>query len=234
METMGMEQLVTNFFLLFNLVNATRMAGISTEIAVEFRGGRLQNERTIIVFSRRFAYRQQRSPCKRRCVLTVHRTARIIYVPHTQFFSCAFGAQLWTGSLRSLLDPQSSPHFSAPFLALALGSSTTPSLLCPSASPSTATLQGRLCFGRLAEQFPLTGYEPKSLIEASSEYTPIDLPSRKGSPDTNLDDLATTVDASETHDKTDVGGWLPGIPATGVSWKSNTTVKIALFSTCLH
>ena len=36
---------------------------------------------------------------------------------------------------------------------------TSPSLLYPSASPSTATLQGGSCFGRLAEHFPLTGYE---------------------------------------------------------------------------
>ena len=51
----------------------------------------------------------------------------------------------------TLLDPQLSPHFSRPFPTLALGS-TTPSLHCPSASPSPATLQGGLCFGRLAEQ----------------------------------------------------------------------------------
>ena len=38
------------------------------------------------------------------------------------------------------------------FSTLAFGSSTTPSLLCPSASPSTATVQGGLCSGRLAEQ----------------------------------------------------------------------------------
>ena len=52
---------------------------------------------------------------------------------------------------------------------------------------------------------PLTGYEPKSLIEVSSEHTRIDLPSRKGSLDTNLDDVATIVDVSQVHDITDVG-----------------------------
>ena len=62
-----------------------------------------------------------------------------------------------------------------------------------------------LCLGRLAEQSSLTGYEPKSLIEVSSEHTPINLPSRKGSLDTNLDDLATNVDASEVYDTTDMG-----------------------------
>ena len=48
---------------------------------------------------------------------------------------------------------------------------------------------------------PLTGYEPKSLIEVSSERTPINIPSRTGS----LDALATTVDASEIVDTTEVG-----------------------------
>ena len=46
---------------------------------------------------------------------------------------------------------------------------------------------------------------PKSLIEVSSEHNPINLPSRTASPDTNLDDLATTVDASEMLDTTEVG-----------------------------
>ena len=106
---------------------------------------------------------------------------------------------------RTLLDPQLSPHFATPFPTFALGSSTSHSLLHPSVSPSTATLQGGLCFGRVAEQSLLAGYEPKSLIEVSSEHTPINLPSSKGSPDTNLDDLATSVDASVKHDTTDVG-----------------------------
>ena len=58
---------------------------------------------------------------------------------------------------------------------------------------------------RRTEQSPLTGYDPKSLIEVSSEHTPINLYSRKESLDTNLDDLATTVDAPEIYDATDVG-----------------------------
>ena len=49
---------------------------------------------------------------------------------------------------------------------------------------------------RLAEQFPLTGCEPKSLIEVSSEHTPITIPSRRGS----LLTIATTLDASEVCD----------------------------------
>ena len=105
----------------------------------------------------------------------------------------------------TLLDPQLSPNFSTPFPTVAPGSSTTPSLLYPSASPSTATLQGRLCLADCLNNPPLTDYEPKSLIEVSSEHTPNNLPSGKGSLDTNLDDLATSVDASEIHDTTDVG-----------------------------
>ena len=45
-------------------------------------------------------------------------------------------------------------------------------------SPYTATLQGGSCFGRLADQSLLTGYEPKSLIEVSKEHTPIILPQK--------------------------------------------------------
>ena len=42
-------------------------------------------------------------------------------------------------------------------------------------------------------------------IEVSSEHTPVNSPSRKGSLDTNPDDLGTSVDASEILDTTDVG-----------------------------
>ena len=52
---------------------------------------------------------------------------------------------------------------------------------------------------------PLANYESKSLIEVSSEHTPINRLSRKGSLNTNLDDLATTMDASEIINTTDVG-----------------------------
>ena len=92
--------------------------------------------------------------------------------------------------------PFSSP-FSTPFSTLAHGSSTSSSLSYPSMCPSTATPQGGLSVGRLAEQSPLTGYEPKSLIEVRSESTPIVPPSRRCSLDTNVNDLATTLEASE-------------------------------------
>ena len=61
-----------------------------------------------------------------------------------------------------------------------------PALLYPSMCPSTATPRGGSCFSRMAEQSFLTGYEPKALIEVSSEHTLIILPWRKGSFDTNF------------------------------------------------
>ena len=82
----------------------------------------------------------------------------------------------------------------------------TASLLHPSTSPNPcATPQGGLFFGRMAEQSRLTGDEPKTLIEVSSEHIPINLPSRKDSFVTDLNHLATTVDASAMIDTTEVG-----------------------------
>ena len=92
----------------------------------------------------------------------------------------------------------SSSPFSAPFPTLAPSPMTTPSLLCTSASSTTAPPQGGLLFGCLAEQSHFTCYEPKT-------HTPINVPSRKGSLDANLDDLAATVYASEIIDTTEVG-----------------------------
>ena len=69
----------------------------------------------------------------------------------------------------TLLDPF--PQFSTPFTAPAPNPMSTPSLLYPSMSSNPAAPQGDLLFGRLVEQSPLTGYEPKSLIEVSSEQT---------------------------------------------------------------
>ena len=106
---------------------------------------------------------------------------------------------------RTLLNPHLCHHFSTPRPTLALGSSATPSLRHPSASQPTGLLQGGLCFQRLAEQSPLAGYEPKSLVEVSSGHAPMNLLSRIGSLDPNLEDLASTADASEIHDVRDVG-----------------------------
>ena len=98
---------------------------------------------------------------------------------------------------RAMLDAQLSSLFPTPFRAPTHNPMSTPSLLYPSTSPNPcATPQGGLFCGRLAEQSPPTGCEPKSLIEVSSE---------KDSFDTDLNDLAPTVDASEIIDTIGVG-----------------------------
>ena len=68
---------------------------------------------------------------------------------------------------------------------------------------------------------------PKSLIEVSSEHTPIILPSRRGSLDTNVGDLATTLDASEVYDTTDVGR------LTAPLFSQEREVNATPFSVCL-
>ena len=55
----------------------------------------------------------------------------------------------------------------------------------------------------MAEQSPLTGCEPNSLIEISSEYTPINFLSRRNSFTTDLNDVPTAwaSDVAEIHDE---------------------------------
>ena len=80
-----------------------------------------------------------------------------------------------------------------------------PSLLQAGMSANTwADPRGGLLFGRMAEQGLLRGHEPKSLIEVSSEHTPIDFSSRKNSFNTDVNDLATTVAASEIAETLEV------------------------------
>ena len=62
-----------------------------------------------------------------------------------------------------------------------------------------------MLFGHLVESTPLTGYEPKTCIDVSSEHTPINCPSRRNSFNTDYNDLTTTVAASETTDAKEVG-----------------------------
>ena len=62
---------------------------------------------------------------------------------------------------------------------------------------------GAFC-GRVAEQSPITGYEPKDLTEISSEYTPINFPSRKNSFTTDIDDVPIVV-ASDITETIEVG-----------------------------
>ena len=53
----------------------------------------------------------------------------------------------------------------------------------------------------LIEPTPLTGYEPKTCNDSSSEDTPINCPLSRNSFNTDYNDLITTVAASETTDK---------------------------------
>ena len=46
---------------------------------------------------------------------------------------------------------------------------------------------------RMAEQSPLTGYEPNSLIEVTSEHTLIHFPSRQDSFSTDIDDVTVAA-----------------------------------------
>ena len=52
----------------------------------------------------------------------------------------------------------------------------------------------------MAEQSPITDYEPKDLVEIFSEYTPINLVSKKNSFTTDINDVPTIVasDITET------------------------------------
>ena len=55
----------------------------------------------------------------------------------------------------------------------------------------------------MAEQSLLTGFKEKSLIEVSSEHTPINFPLRKNRFNTDLNDLTTTVTASGIAESTE-------------------------------
>ena len=80
-------------------------------------------------------------------------------------------------------------------------------LRCPvlSASPSTAHSARRVMFWPPGRTIPLTGCEPMSLSPKSAASTPRSTNLReKDSLDMNLDDLATTLDASAMIDTTDV------------------------------
>ena len=57
----------------------------------------------------------------------------------------------------------------------------------------------------MAEQAPLTGYEPNNLIEISSAHTPINFPSRRSSFSTDFNDVPTTIAASDATDTLDAG-----------------------------
>ena len=67
-------------------------------------------------------------------------------------------------------------------------------------------------FGRMAEQSPVTGYEPKNLIEISSQHTPINFPSRRNSFNTDFNDVPTFA-ASDDTDTLGCGNDFPVVHA---------------------
>ena len=57
-----------------------------------------------------------------------------------------------------------------------------------------------MLFSHLADDFPFTGYEPKTCIDLSSEHTPINFSSKRDSFNIENNDFTTTVAASENSD----------------------------------
>ena len=101
-----------------------------------------------------------------------HTAPRAFNTCHTRiFFSCARGSRCLSCVVvftsheshsissmfhHTLLEPQLSPHFSTPFRTLAPVRGLLFRCSILRSVPSTSTLQGGVCFGRLAEQSPLT------------------------------------------------------------------------------
>ena len=76
---------------------------------------------------------------------------------------------------RDLLGPCNPPHF--------------PDVLVTELGANCADPRGGSWFGRIAEQSPLTSYEPNSRVEISSEYTPTNFLSRRTSFTTDLNNV---------------------------------------------
>ena len=80
---------------------------------------------------------------------------------------------------------------------------------CPSDRTNPCATPQGLLFGRMAEQSPLTGYEPNAPVEVNSaEFTPTLVPSRKGSIGSTFnsgEDIATTPAVSEVDGRSDLG-----------------------------
>ena len=70
---------------------------------------------------------------------------------------------------RTLFDPQLLAHFSTPFLTCAPSPMTAPSLIYLSACPSTVFPQGGLCFSHWLNNPLSLVFEPKSLMQVSSD-----------------------------------------------------------------
>ena len=165
-----MEQLVSIFVLLFNLVDAPRMARLTGKCYFLSRGR--ENHRFFfqgVSLTGNVDSLVTDERCKHhtapRASITCHTRnfARRVHVPQDDRgillnTVCVFPKSHSVSSMmhRTMLDPLLSSHFSTSFPTLAQGSYTSPSLLYPSMSLSTATQEGGLCCGRLAEQSPPT------------------------------------------------------------------------------
>ena len=75
-----------------------------------------------------------------------------------------------------------------------------PTLLETELGANCANPRSGSWFGCTVEQNPLTGSEPSSLIEISSEYTPINFHSRRNNCNADLNSVPTTIAASAVAD----------------------------------
>ena len=90
-------------------------------------------------------------------------------------------------------------------LGLPVRQSTFPDGLETESGIHCNDLSGGAWFDRMAEQSPLTGYEPNSLIEISIAHTPIIFPSRRNNFRTDFHHDVPTIAASDGTDTLDAG-----------------------------
>ena len=187
---------------------------------------RIEERTTVILVSRSFAYRQWqwRFTRKRRGLNSTPHCTHLSRATHAFFLVCTW-LKFWSPALDRIVGLQflrvlkvvpSYPCFTAPCLTHSCLRTSLHRFLhlhlvrLPLLHWKILRGVHPLCkegdtLVRLAGQSPLTGQEPKSLIEVSSERVPINSPSSRGSLDTILDDLATTVNASEVYGTTENG-----------------------------
>ena len=101
------------------------------------------------------------------------------------WLAASFSKVIPSSHHRNLLGPCNPPHF-LDVLVTELGA-------------NCADPRGGSWFGRIAEQSPLTGCEPNTLVEISSEYTPTNFLSRRTSFTTDLNNVPS--DFTELHDE---------------------------------
>ena len=80
-----------------------------------------------------------------------------------------------------------------------------PATLVTESSATCADPRSGSWFGRMPERSRLTGCEPNSLIEISSDHTPTNFPRRKNSFSTDINDVPTTVAPSDIAETIEAG-----------------------------